>query len=183
MSRISPAVIARIAGAFYLLTFVSGVVALVVRGTVGVSGGVVAAACYVVVTLLFYVLFKPVSRTLSLLATATSLAGIGVGPLRLTAISPLVFFGCYCLMIGWLIYTSTYLPRFLGVLMAIAGLGWLTFLSPSLARALSPWVYGPGLLGEGALTGWLLVKGIDVPQWRRQAGEASSLKPQATSRL
>jgi hypothetical protein len=94
MTRISPAVIARIAGVFYLLTFVSGVVALVVRGTVGVSGGLVAGACYVVVTLLFYVLFKPVSRTLSLLAAAISLAGIVVGPLRLTAISPLVFFGC-----------------------------------------------------------------------------------------
>jgi hypothetical protein len=166
MTRTSPAVIARIAGVFYLLTFVSGVVALVVRGTVGVSGGLVAAACYVVVTLLFYVLFKPVSHALSLLAAAISLAGIVVGPLRLTPISPLVFFGCYCLLIGWLIFTSTYLPRFLGVLMAIAGLGWLTFLSPPLARALSPWVYGPGLLGEGALTAWLLVNGVDP---KRQA--------------
>jgi len=175
MTRMSPAVIARIAGVFYLLTFVSGVVALVVRGTVAVSGGLVAAACYVAVTLLFYVLFKPVSRTVSLLAAAISLAGIVVGPLRLTTISPLVFFGAYCLLIGWLIFTSTYLPRFLGVLMAIAGLGWLTFLSPPLARALSPWVYGPGLLGEGALTLWLLVKGVD--------SRAHSLKPQATSRL
>jgi hypothetical protein len=166
MTRTSPAVIARIAGVFYLLTFVSGVVALVVRGTVGVSGGLVAAACYVVVTLLFYVLFKPVSHALSLLAAAISLAGIVVGPLRLAPISPLVFFGCYCLLIGWLIFTSTYLPRFLGVLMAIAGLGWLTFLSPPLARALSPWVYGPGLLGEGALTVWLLVNGVDA---KRQA--------------
>jgi hypothetical protein len=160
MSQISPAVIARISGVFYLLTFVSGVIALVVRGTVGVSGGLVAGACYVVVTMLFYVLFTPVSRTLSLFAAAISLVGIVVGPLRSTRISPLVFFGCYCLLIAWLIFMSTYLPRFLGVLMAIAGLGWLTFLSPPLARALSPWVYGPGLLGEGALTAWLLVKDV-----------------------
>lgn len=173
MTRVSPAAIARIAGVFYLLTFVSGIAALVVRGRVGVSGGLVAAACYVVVTLLFYVLFKPVSRTLSLLAAAISLAGIVVGPLRLTPISPLVFFGCYCLLIGWLIFTSTFLPRFLGVLMAIAGLGWLTFLSPALARALSPWVYGPGLLGEGALTVWLLVKGVGAA--------TGSRKPQASS--
>ena len=110
-------------------------------------------------TLLFYVLFKPVSRTLSALAAAISLAGVVAGPLRVAPLHPLVFFGCYCLLIGYLIITSAYL-RFLGVLMAIAGLGWLTFLWPPLARALSPFVYGPGLLGEGALTLWLLVNGV-----------------------
>jgi hypothetical protein len=172
VKRISPAVIARIAGLFYLLTFVSGILALVVRGSVAVSGGLVAGACYVVVTLLFYVLFKPVSRTLSSVAAAISLAGIVVGPLRLTSINPLVFFGCYCLLIGYLIFTSTYLPRFLGVLMAIAGVGWLTFLSAPLARALSPFVFGPGLLGEGALTLWLLVKGVDVAKWQQRADAA-----------
>jgi uncharacterized protein DUF4386 len=174
VKRVSPAIVARIAGVFYLLTFVSGIVALVVRGSVGVSGGLVAAACYVVVTLLFYVLFKPVSHALSLLAAAISLAGIVVGPLRLTPVNPLVFFGCYCLLVGYLVFTSTYLPRFLGVLMAIAGLGWLTFLSPPLARALSPFVYGPGLLGEGALTLWLLAKGVDVANWQQRANAADS---------
>lgn len=183
MNRTSPGLIARIAGVFYLLTFVSGIVALVVRGRVGVSAGLVAAACYVVVTLLFYVLFKPVSQTLSVLAVAISLAGVVVGPLGVTSIHPLVFFGCYCLLIGYLIFTSTYLPRFLGVLMAIAGLGWLTFLSPPLARALSPAVYGPGLLGEGALTVWLLVKGVDIPMWRQRAEAADSqVGPAAASR-
>lgn len=174
MHRASLAVTARIAGVFYLFTFVSGIIALVVRSRVGVSAGLVAAACYVVVTLLFYVLFKPVSDRLSALAAAISLAGVVDGPLRLTPIHPLVFFGCYCLLIGYLIFTSTYLPRFLGVLMAIAGLGWLTFLSPPLARALSPGVYGPGLLGEGALTLWLLVKGVDVPMQRQRADTADA---------
>jgi hypothetical protein len=45
-------------------------------------------------------------------------------------ISSLVFFGPYCLLIGYLIFRSTFLPRILGVLMALAGLGWLIFLSP-----------------------------------------------------
>jgi hypothetical protein len=61
-----------------------------------------------------------------------------------------VFFGLYCLLIGYLILRSTFLPRFLGVLMALGGLGWLTFLSPALSSKLSPWNMAPGILGEGS---------------------------------
>jgi len=164
MSQISPAVIARIAGVFYLLTFVSGVIALVVRGTVGVSGGLVAAACYVVVTLLFYDMFTPVNRKLSLLAAIVSLLGCAngiLGPLGLAPfrINTLVFFGVYCLLIGYLIFKSDFLPRSLGALMALAGLGWLTFLAPPLAETLYPYNLAPGIIGEGALTLWLLAFG------------------------
>ena len=56
-----------------------------------------------------------------------------------------VFFGVYCLLIGYLIFRSTFLPRILGVLMAFAGLGWLTFLSPPLANYLSSLHSGPRL--------------------------------------
>jgi len=56
--------------------------------------------------------------------------------------------------------------------MAFAGLGWLTFLSPELAKVLYPYNLAPGLLGEGALTLWLLVKGVDSERWREQALEA-----------
>jgi len=72
----------------------------------------------------------------------------------------LVFFGFYCLLIGYLIYKSTFLPRILGVLMMIAGLGWLTFLWPPLANSLSPYILLPGILGEGSLTLWLLIAGV-----------------------
>jgi hypothetical protein len=48
-------------------------------------------------------------------------------------LNPLVLFGCYCLLIGYLIVRSTSLPRILGVLMACGGLGWLTFISPTVA--------------------------------------------------
>ncbi len=63
-----------------------------------------------------------------------------------------VFFGFYCLLIGYLILKSTFLPRILGGLMVVAGLGWLTYLSPPLARSLSPYILAPGILGEGALS-------------------------------
>ncbi len=82
----------------------------------------------------------------------------------------LVFFGFYCFLIGCLILRSTFLPRILGVLMILGGLGWLTFLSPPLAHSLSPYILIPGILGEGSLTLWLLVFGVNVQRWREQAG-------------
>ena len=57
--------------------------------------------------------------------------------------------------------------------MAIGGLGWLTFLSPSLAGSLSPFNLAPGILGEGALTVWLLAKGVNVEQWKKRALESA----------
>jgi hypothetical protein len=154
---------ARIAGVFYLLVFVTGGLALVVRGGVGSAAGLIAGLFYIAVTLLFYDLFKPVNRRLSLLAASVSLLGIAVGPVL--KMNPLPFFGIYCLLIGYLIFKSTFLPRILGVLMAFGGSGWLIFLSPPLAHYLSPYNFAPGILGEGALAVWLLVFGVDVPKW------------------
>ena len=167
MTRQSPRSIARIAGVFYLLTIVTGLASLRIPGRPAVVAMLLASASYVGVTVLFYPLFKPVNGHLSLLAAIVSLAGIAVGALfRLNA---LPWFGVYCLLIGYLVFRSTFAPRFLGVLMATAGLGWLTFLSPSLARSLSPYNFAPGLIGEGALTLWLLVFGFGAPQWDRPA--------------
>ncbi len=81
----------------------------------------------------------------------------------------LVFFGFHCLLIGYLIFRSIFLPRLLGVLVAFAGLGWLTFLWPPLANHLQPYVLLPGFLGEGSLTLWLLVMGLNAQRWREQA--------------
>ena len=73
----------------------------------------------------------------------------------------LTFFGVYCFLIGMLILTSAIVPRFVGVLMTIAGLGWLTFAWAPLANALAPFNMIPGIIGEGVLTLWLLWKGVD----------------------
>jgi Domain of unknown function (DUF4386) len=164
---------ARIAGVFYLLTFLTGGVALFIRGRLGLVAGLTAGACYIAVTLLFYCIFRLVNRSLSLLAALFSLVGCAMGPLSLfhlvpSRINSLVFFGFYCLLIGYLIFRSTFLPRILGVLMAFAGLGWLTFLSPPLANHLSPYIFAPGILGEGALTLWLLVMGVNEQQWKEE---------------
>jgi hypothetical protein len=83
-----------------------------------------------------------------------------------------VFFGVYCVLIGYLIFKSSFLPRILGVLMAFAGLGWLNFLFPPLANYLSSYILVLGFLAELALMLWLLVMGVDVQRWKEQARAA-----------
>jgi hypothetical protein len=177
IAETSPRFKARMAGVFYLLTFVGGVFALVFGRRPGVvyfyAANLLATAAYIAVTLLFYNLFKPVNRSISLLAAFFSLAGLVIGTLSLfhlisSPINNLVFFGFYCLLIGYLIFRSTFLPRALGVLMAFGGLGWLTFLSPELSKSLSPYNLAPGILGEAALTLWLLVFGVNEQRWKEQ---------------
>jgi hypothetical protein len=85
----------------------------------------------------------------------------------------LAFFGFYALLTGWLIIRSTFLPRALGVVSVLAGLGWLTFLSPSIGYPLFPYIAGFGLLGALALIAWLLIVGVNNERWREQASVAA----------
>jgi len=87
----------------------------------------------------------------------------------------LVFFGFYCLLIGYLVFKSTFIPRIIGVLMAIAGGGWLinsfaSFVAPDLNFTLAA-ITG---IGELALTLWLLVMGVDAEKWREVARRSAS---------
>lgn len=77
-----------------------------------------------------------------------------------------VFFGIYCLLIGYLIFQSHFLPRFLGVWMMLAGVGWLFFLVPPLAHRLRTCIVGVGFFGEFVLMLWLLLRGVDVRRWK-----------------
>lgn len=154
----SPRLKGRIAGALYLLTIVAGAVALSLHGPLNVAANIAADACYVVVTLLLYDLFAPVNRGISFVAAIFSLTGCAVGALSTFHLSgfpihSLVFFGVYCLLLAYLILRSALLPRWVGVLMAIAGLGWLTYVEPSFAKSLfMPFLFTTGMLGEGSLT-------------------------------
>ena len=176
----------------------------------GFAAEIISAVCYVAVALLLYDMFKPVNRSLSLLAAFFSLAGCTIAALSsLLHLAPLVvlggepylgvlkveqlqalalmclelraqassiymvFFGFYCLLIGYLIVRSRFLPRILGVFMAIAGLAYQTFLSPPLANYLFSYVVAPaGALGELSLILWLLVIGVNTQRWREQASAA-----------
>jgi hypothetical protein len=183
MERIAdtpPSPRARITGVVYLLYFLMAVSSevFVGRGRLILFDAVnlIADAFYIAVTLLFYYLFKPVNRSLSLLAAIFSLVGcandvLGLFNLAPYKISSLVFFGPYCLLLGYLIFRSAFLPRILGVLMAFAGLGWLIFLTP-LANHLSTYLKVLGFLAELSLMLWLIVKGVNVRQWKEQARAA-----------
>lgn len=82
-----------------------------------------------------------------------------------------VFFGIWCILTGYLIFKSTFLPRVLGVLLAISGLGWASFLSPPLAHQITPLILGASALGEVPLELWLIVMGLNTQRWKEQAGE------------
>jgi hypothetical protein len=173
----SPTARARITGIVYLVYFVTAVSdeVFVGRGRVVVFEvvDVIAYAFYIAVTLLFYYMFRPVNRNLSPLAAIFSLAGCANDVLGLFNVAPyeissLVFFGPYCLLIGYLIFRSTFLPRILGVLMAAAGVGWLIFLTP-LAIQLSAYFKILGFLAEMSLMLWLIVKGVNIQRWNEIA--------------
>ena len=86
----------------------------------------------------------------------------------------LVFFGLYALLTGYLIIRSTFLPRILGALSVLGGLGWLSFLYPPLGYRLFPYIAALGVLGAALLMLWLLVFGVNEQRWKEQASAAGN---------
>jgi hypothetical protein len=112
------------------------------------------------------------NATFSKLFTAEQLQALVLLFLRLrvqTYNIGMVFFGFYCLVIGFLSLRSTFIPRFVGVLIAIAGLSWLTYLIPPLALSLSPYNLVFGFLGEAAFTVSLLAIGVSGHKRKERA--------------
>jgi hypothetical protein len=231
----SPRCLARMAGVFQLLEATTATFGqVIVLGKLVVVGNAAAtaanilrherlfwlgfASCLMGVVfhlawaLLFYELFKPVNRRLSLFAAFVILVGCAIQALTsLLYLAPLlvleggnsvsaftaeqsqalavvflrlntyafdiylVFFGLWCVLSGYLIFRSTFLPRVLGVLLAIAGLGWMTFLYPPLANYLFlPYLAGASALGEIPLELWLIVMAVNPQRWREQAEGAKT---------
>lgn len=86
-----------------------------------------------------------------------------------TANMSLVFLGISTFFQGYLIVKSTFLPRFLGVVAMVSGLGWLTYLYPALGSVLFYYLIVLAMLGLLLTSGWLLVRGVDEQRWREQA--------------
>jgi Domain of unknown function (DUF4386) len=94
--------------------------------------------------------------TLSLLSLNIQIQGYAIG---------LVFFGFYCLLIGYVIFKSQMVPKILGILYAISGLGYLInsftmFLSKGFANPVFDYVAIPIFIGELSFCLWLLIKGV-----------------------
>jgi hypothetical protein len=174
---------------------------------VSVAAQVIVVAFYLAVTALWYGLFRPVNKSLALLAAFFSIVGCAIeavtsmfllapvvlsrNALYLGAFSlgqsqalafmfirlyfqgldvSLVFFGLFDLVIGYLAFRSTYVPRVVGVLLMISGFSFLTLLWLPLGSSLLPYNLAPGVFGEALMAMWLLVKGVNVQPWKEKAG-------------
>jgi hypothetical protein len=226
---------ARVAGILFLISFVGGafgefyVPSTLIHGgsptttfndivtheglfRLGFAGYLLEGLCDAALSLVLYVLLKPVHRNLSLLAAffgLISTAHFAVcemfffgGPMllkdpvflqaftreQINALSYLfiriyaygagllmVFYGSASLIRGYLIYRSGYLPRFLGVLMVLVGVGFilknfLLVLAPSYSSDL---LLLPAPIAVLAFALWLLVKGVDAGRWEARVGGAA----------
>lgn len=101
--------------------------------------------------------------------TLTQLQSIALILLKVNdfgAATALAFFGFSTLLAGYLVFRSTYLPQWLGLLGMIASLGWLTFLYPPLGYSVFMFAALFGLLAAAAKIFWLIVFGVDEEKFR-----------------
>lgn len=226
MATKSPKLVARLAGIFFLLTIVGGIIAqmfiserlinfadpaatatniLANKGLfqIGFTIYLLEMACQVVAGLLIYRILKPVSGTLALLMLLFEFTGIVIKTFaRVFYITPLyildggatfsgmdaeqlqsialillkvndygaataiAFFGFSTALDGYLVFRSTYLPKWLGVLGMIAAFGWLAFLYPPLGYSLFMFAALFGLIASIAKVFWLIVFGVNEEKFR-----------------
>lgn len=93
---------------------------------------------------------------------------------NVTAGIALVFLGVCTLFQGYLMIKSTFLPRFLGVIAVVSGVGWLSYLYPPLGSALFYYVVVVAMLGLLLTAGWLLVRGVDEQRWQEQSSKIAA---------
>jgi uncharacterized protein DUF4386 len=89
-----------------------------------------------------------------------------------------VFFGFDILCLAYLVIQSKFLPRIIGLLLAVDGAAYLAYsfsniLAPGFATQLVPWIQIPPPIAEGALSLWLLVMGVNMKRWNEAADRAT----------
>lgn len=83
----------------------------------------------------------------------------------------LIFSGFFQMGFGYLMFKSRFLPRIFGVLIALAGFGYMAFLAPPLVSTFLRPIEVLGFLGEFPLMLWLLIMGINSDRWTDRARE------------
>lgn len=127
----------------------------------GVAAGALAAAL-LPMTNAYVGAFTPEQlNVMAMLAVRSHSTGFGIA---------LIFFAMECVILGYLIFRSGYMPRSIGVLMQIAGVcyainSFAQLLSPQLSSRLFPAILLPSLIAELSLALWLLAKGVRAEKW------------------
>ncbi len=174
----------------------------------GFAAYLVEAICDIALSLVFYVILRPVNRNIALLAAffglvSTSVFAVGelfyfgaalplgdaeylksftadqrsvlsMLSIRMYGLAAgifLAFYGIATGVRGYLVYRSGFLPRALGVLMMLAGVG---FIARNFVMVLAPAYVSnvflvPMFVSGLSLTLWMLVKGVDVAKWEARA--------------
>jgi len=182
-----------------------------------VGGDLIVVLCAVPLLWIEYLLLKPVSKDLVLLAVLFNLMSLAVEAISkvflivvmptlgtadfLRAFEPqqlqilanlalrshdiafniaLIFFGFTCVANGYLIFKSGYLPKFVGILMQIAGLSYLiacfaALFAPAFADLITPAILLPPLIGESSFCLWLLFKGVNVAKWNQRVSMGQAI--------
>jgi Domain of unknown function (DUF4386) len=88
-----------------------------------------------------------------------------------------VVYAFYLLAAGYLVFRSTFVPRVIGVLLALGAVAYLiysfpSFLAPAFSAQLVPYIQLPSLIGEASLSLSLLAVGVNVRRWRERASAA-----------
>jgi len=233
--KTSPQTYTRVAGVIFLISMIGGFFGeLYIPSSIIVSGDADATAKNIVtsnflfrlgfaaylveavgdiaLSLVMYILLRPVRKDLALLAAFFGLVSTSVfavselfyfgssiflgeaqylksfSPSQLNTLSMLslrmyglgagifmVFYGIATGLRGYLIYRSGFFPRVLGVLLMLAGGGFIArnfvlVLAPAYASNL---FLAPMLLAGVSMTAWFLVKGVDIPKWEAKAATAA----------
>jgi hypothetical protein len=151
----------------------------------GIGSLAAVAVLDVIVALALLKIFSPVSKGLSRLAAGLRIVYAGVFALAIYQLvgvlhvlgnanqalqgvsafnniwnGGLLLFGLHLLLLGYMAYKSGYVPKWLGILIAVAGLGYLfDSVASAFSLGLTTKIASVTFIGEVALILWLLIKG------------------------
>lgn len=234
MNEISPRTMARLTGITYLVLIGGGLIAqgFIAERLIDLTNAAATASAIlanetlyrtaftvyliemtaqIVLSVLFYYLLKPVSRSGAMVSTVLLLAGsviktvtrlffisplyvlhggnvlIGFSPEQLNSLAlmllrinnegaaiALAFFGPATVIQGWLIFKSTFLPKWMGVIAVLGGIAWTTFYWPALGKSLFNISAIIALVGSFATIAWLIVVGVNEERWRERAAASAA---------
>ena len=82
----------------------------------------------------------------------------------------LIFFSAHCVLMGYLLFKASFLPKIIGILFFAAAFSYFSnsfssILAPEIAKMISPAILLPALVAELSFSLWLIFKGIDKGTW------------------